>query len=66
MEDSEDDAGHQRPHRIKRYWQNPLKISLLVYYSVFYEARYKGIAAILVQTCGPEASKLRYTDTATY
>ena len=31
MGHSEDDDAYKIPHKMKTYWQNPLKISLLVY-----------------------------------
>ena len=45
----EDDAVHKIPHKMDKYWQNQLKISVLVSYKILYRIRYKMINITLVQ-----------------
>ena len=49
MGHSEDDAVHKIPHKMNTYWQNQLKISVLVKFIILYGIRYKNIDVILVQ-----------------
>ena len=46
---SEDDAVHKIPHKIQTHWQNKLKFSVLVWFTILYRTRYKKIDVRLVQ-----------------
>ena len=49
MGHSEDDAVHKIPHKMKTHWQNKLKFSVLVWFTILYRTRYKKIDVRLVQ-----------------
>ena len=49
MGDSEDDAVHKIPHKLKTHWQNKLKFSVLVWFAILYRTSYKKIDVRLVQ-----------------
>ena len=49
MGHSEDDAVHKIPQKMKTHWQNNLKFSVLVWFTIFYRTRYKKIDVRLVQ-----------------
>ena len=46
MGHSGDDVNHKKPHKMKTRWPNQLKISVSVYFQVFYRTRYKKIDVI--------------------
>ena len=49
MGDSEDDAVHKIPHKMKTHWQNKLKFSVLVGFTILNRTRYKKIDVRFVQ-----------------
>ena len=49
MGHSEDDVVHKIPHKMKTLWQNQLKFSVLVWFTILYRTRYKKIDVRLVQ-----------------
>ena len=49
MGHSEDDVVHKIPHKMKTHWQNQLKFSVLVWFTILYRTRYKKIDDRLVQ-----------------
>ena len=41
MRHSEDDAVHKIPQKMKTHWQNQLKFSVLIWFTILYRTRYK-------------------------